>query len=50
LGKYPEVLTSCIHVIEELDRLINLDEKERNRKHNLMKMLGREKTQALKKY
>jgi len=49
LGKYSDVLTSCIHVIEELDRLINLDEKERKRKHNLMQVMGKEKAEALKK-
>lgn len=48
LGKYDDVLTSCIHVIEEIDRLINLDEKERKGKHNLIQIMGKEKTKALK--
>lgn len=49
LGRYNDVLTSCIHVIEELDKLINLDEKERKRKHNLRQKMGDEKAEALKK-
>jgi len=48
-GKYPEVLTSCIHVIEELDKLINLNEKPKAKKHNLRQILGDEKAEAFKK-
>lgn len=48
LGKYDTTLTSCIHVIEAIDKLTNLDEKEKKGKHNLMRTMGKEKAEALK--